>query len=81
MKSIRLKLGQVFNKTVDPTLAALEVLVPLVKVIPVLGSPVEAALEAGKAILKYSKVATTTTDFTKWLHFISVLLRRFKRTR
>jgi hypothetical protein len=36
----------------------LEVLVPVAKAVPVLGAPVEGALEAVKKILKYAEVST-----------------------
>jgi hypothetical protein len=37
----------------------LEVLVPVAKAVPVLGAPVEGALEAVKKILKYAEVSTS----------------------
>jgi hypothetical protein len=37
----------------------LEVLVPVAKAVPVLGAPVEGALEAVKQILKYAEVSAS----------------------
>jgi hypothetical protein len=58
-EKIRLKLGQVFDKTVEPTISTLELLAPMAKAIPALGSTVEGAVESVKVILKYAQVSTS----------------------
>jgi hypothetical protein len=47
------------NVNIGILIDGLEVLVPVAKAVPVLGAPVEGALEAVKQILKYAEVSTS----------------------
>jgi hypothetical protein len=60
MSSMRTKLGANlgwgFDNAVDPAISALELLAPLAKAIPILGSTVEGSVEAVKMTLTHVKV-------------------------
>jgi hypothetical protein len=59
-KKIGAKLGQAFDNTVEPTIATLELVAPIAKAIPALGSTVEGAVESAKVILKYAQVSISS---------------------